>query len=161
MQIECALNGRDRHFVQIGADGRQRCRVVRVFTRSDAAEINLCKAGATLLDRHRRQELHNVLKFTDLQLVELFVADGIDRDRHVLQILFALCRCNNDDIAVFVGSILRESRHCDAEPCRCEQHGQSRADFRFTLHLAHEATLPYYTLVNRHLFLAAAQYIFG
>ena len=100
MQIQRALNGRDRHFVEIGANRRQRSRVVRVFTRGHAAEIDLRETGTALLNGHRWQELHNILQFANLQLVQLFIADGVDRDWHVLQILFALLRGDDDDIAV-------------------------------------------------------------
>ena len=61
MQIKRTLNGRDWHFVQIGADSWQRCRVVRVFARCHTAEINLREAGAALLNGDRRQEFHNIL----------------------------------------------------------------------------------------------------
>ena len=83
----------------------------------------MCKAGATLLNGHRRQELHNILQLADLQLVKLFIADGVDCDWHVLQILFALLRGHHDDIAIFVRRILRQRRHRHAKPCRCQQNG--------------------------------------
>src|SRR3546814_6344650 len=43
VDIERALNRRDRHFVEIGADRRQRRRMIGVLARRDAAEINLAE----------------------------------------------------------------------------------------------------------------------
>ena len=90
--------------------------MVGILARCHAAEIDLSETGAALLDRHRRQELHDVLQLADLQLVELFIANGVNRDWHILKILFALLRGNNDDVVIFVSSrILRHCRHGKAE----------------------------------------------
>ena len=102
VNVERALDGRDRHFVEIRADGRQRGRMVGVFARCDAAEIDLAEPRRERLDRHRRQEFDDVLELLDLQLVEPLGPDRGDRERHVLQIFFALRR-GDDDIAVVVG----------------------------------------------------------
>ena len=48
------------------------------------------QSRAALLDRHRGQELDDVVQFIDLQLVKRLGAQRRDRDGHVLQILFAL-----------------------------------------------------------------------
>ena len=113
MQIKRALNGRDRHFVEICTDGRQRCRVVRVFTRRYAAEIHLRKTWSALLNGDRRQKLYNILQFADLKLVELFITNRVDGDRHILQILFTLLRSHDDDIAVLFSCLLRHSWRCE------------------------------------------------
>ena len=115
MQIERTLNGRDRHFVKIGTDRWQRSRVVGVFARGYAAEIYLRETGAALLNGHRWQEFYNILQFADLQLIQLFIADGVDRDWHVLQILFALLRGHDDDIAVLSRGFLRHCRGNNAK----------------------------------------------
>src|SRR3546814_19491641 len=45
MDVERALNRRDRHFVEVSADGRQRRRMIGVLARRDAAEIDLAEPG--------------------------------------------------------------------------------------------------------------------
>ena len=84
VDVERALNRRDRHFVEIGADGRQRRRVVGILARRDATEIDLAEPRRERLDRYRRQEFDDVLKFLDLQLAQPLVADRGDRQRHIL-----------------------------------------------------------------------------
>src|SRR3546814_4200121 len=91
--------------------------MIGVLARRDAAEIDLAEPGRGGLDRNRRQEFDEVLEFLDLQLVEPFGADRGDRERHVLQILFALRR-GDHDVAVVVGVGLL----CERGPRRSEEH---------------------------------------
>ena len=139
MQIERTLNRGDWQFIEVGADGRQRCRVVGVLARSNAAEIDLGETGAALLDRDRWQELNNVGKFFDLQLVKLFGADCSNRDWHILQILFALLRRDDNDIAFFFSNgVLRHCGHRQAQRCRSKKCGYSNSVSEMT----HKANLP-------------------
>ena len=85
MDVERALNGRDRLFIQIHANGRLRGGVVGVLARGDRAEVNLAEAWPRRLDRDRRQELHIIGKFLNLKLVKLFRANGLNGERHALQ----------------------------------------------------------------------------
>ena len=130
MQIERTLDGGDRQLVQIGADCRQRRRVVSVLARRNTTEINLSKARPRLLDCYRRQEFHDIGKFLHLQLVEFLGADCRDCHRHILQILLTLLRGNDNNIIIVIGcSFLRHGWHSEPERGRGQQCRNSKAGF--------------------------------
>ena len=106
MHVERAADGRHRLLVEVGADRRQRARVVAVAAGGDAAHVDHRRSGLRRLVADRRQQLGVILEIRDVELVEPPRSDRLDADRHVLQILFALGRGDDDDIAVAVAHLL-------------------------------------------------------
>jgi hypothetical protein len=74
--------------------------VVGVLAARDAAHIRAGETGAAALERHVRQEFHVVVEGLDFEVRELVLADGLDRQRHVLEALVALHR-GDDDLVEF------------------------------------------------------------
>ena len=111
LDVERALDRGDRLLVEVHADRRQRTRVVGVLAAGDAAHVRARETGAAALERHVRQEFHVVVEGLDLEVRELLLADGLDRQRHVLKALVALQRGDDDFVeAALVGLLCL----CDA-----------------------------------------------
>ena len=99
VNVDGAVDGRDRLLVQIGADGRLRGRVVAVLPAHHAAHVHVrgADAGTALAEalhrRHPGEVFDVVVDVLDVELLELLGGECLDADRHVLQILGALlCR---------------------------------------------------------------------
>ena len=80
-----AENGRNRLFVEIDADGRERCGVVAVAARDDTAEIDRRRVRSGRLIGKAWNELRIIVESRDFEFFELLGAKGLDADRHVLQ----------------------------------------------------------------------------
>src|SRR5579864_9411172 len=102
MDVGRAVDRRDRHLVYVGTDARLRGRVVTILAAHDAAHIHVRRAdtGAALAEslygRDAREVLDVVVDIGDVQLLELVGAQSLDADRHVLQVLRALLRRDDD-----------------------------------------------------------------
>ena len=90
VQIEVALDGGDRLFVEIGADARLRGGRLAIAARHDTAHIDCGESGARADARRRRnarQHPHIVGEIADIELFKFLVADRVDADRHILHVL--------------------------------------------------------------------------
>src|SRR5258706_10027114 len=96
MDIERALDGRDRLFVQVHANAGERPGMVRRATGRNATHVDLGQARSEGLVGDARKELGVVLETLDVQLLEFGAAYRIDTDRDVLQALAALRRRDDD-----------------------------------------------------------------
>ena len=99
MQIKVALNGGDRLLVEIGADARQRGGRLSVTASDDATHVDCGETGSGTDARcccHAWQHAHVVGEVADVQFFELLGADCLDADGHVLQVLTALLRGDDD-----------------------------------------------------------------
>ena len=110
VDVERSADRRDRLLVEIDADRRQRARsgCRRRRSRRRACRRS-CTPGCGGLEADRRQLLGVVLEVRDVQLVEPPGAERLDADRHVLEILLALGRGDDD-----LGLVGRPAR-----PARC------------------------------------------
>ena len=70
---------------------------------------------------------HVVREIRHVQLFELLAADGLDAERHVLQVLGALLR--GDDDLPQLGGFLREYRRGAAENCRDGRSQRNRRGY--------------------------------
>ena len=103
VDVEVALDRRDRLLVQVHADAGHRRDGLAVAAGRDAAHVHGREAGAgavaatgTRRHGHARQHLHVVPEIVDVQLLELLGAERLDADRHVLHVLRALLRGDDD-----------------------------------------------------------------
>ena len=102
VNVDVAVDGRDRLLVEVLADARLRARMVRPAARDTAdVDVGLARlAVPTLpLTAHvgdARRELHVVVDSGDVELIELRGVEHLDADRHVLQVLDALLRGHHD-----------------------------------------------------------------
>ena len=144
MDIERPADGRHRLFVEVGADARQRARVVAVAAGRDPAHVDGGQAGLGGLEADRRQLLGIILEVGDVELVEAAGADRLNRDRNVLKVFLALGRGDDDfgrvlGLSVTGDLILRgrggvarfRRRGCDLGKGRCcERGGREQADYK-------------------------------
>ena len=108
VDVERSADRRDRLLVEIEADRRQRAGVVAVAAGRNAAHVDGGEARRGGLEADRRKLLGIILEVRDVQLVEPPRADRLDADRHVLKVLLALLR-GDDDLGV-VGDLRRRLR---------------------------------------------------
>ena len=104
VDVEVAADRRHRLLVEVDADRGQRARVVALAARGDAADVDhrLARVAAGVgrrLERHRGQLLDVAFEVGEVEVVEPLLAERGDADRHVLEILAALLR-GDDDLAV-------------------------------------------------------------
>ena len=93
VDVEIAVDGRDRLFVEIGADARQRSGVIAVAAARHAAHVGMFEARtAVLLERDARQVFCVIVEGRHVQLFQLHGAERLDAERHVLEILGAFLR---------------------------------------------------------------------
>ena len=131
VDVERALDRRHRLLVEVDADARQRPGMVAVAAAGDATHVDLRKARTETLVGHGGQELHVVLEIRDVEFAQLFVAEHLDADRHVLQVFGALLRGHRDHVQgrragrALVGLLgrgaLRIGRRGDRKLDRCDQ----------------------------------------
>ncbi len=137
VDVERPADGRDRLFVEVGADRRERARVVAVAAGGDAAHIDHGRSRLRSLEADRRQLLGIILEIRDVELVELAGPDRLDADRHVLQVFLPLGRGDDDFVGLFVlrsglrrriggigrSCLLRHGRHRQRGGSK-QRHGQ-------------------------------------
>jgi hypothetical protein len=83
----------NRHVVEIGAAGGQRAAI-----HGNATEVDFALARAEAGEADRRQHAGIIGKRGDLVLFQLFRAEGLDRNRHLLH-AFGLARGGHHDFA--------------------------------------------------------------
>ena len=108
VNVEVTADGRDRLFIQVGADARLRGDRLAVAAGRDAAHVDEVVAAAglhRLLRLHRRQVLRVLLEVLDVQLFDRLIVDGIQADRNVLEVFGALLR-RDDNFAEGRGGLL-------------------------------------------------------
>ncbi len=98
VDVQRALDGGDRLFVQVHAHAGQRAGVVAVAAAGHAAHVDLREARARGLVRHAGQVLHVVVEVGDVEVLQLFRPQHLDADRHFLQVLHALLRGHRDGV---------------------------------------------------------------
>ena len=122
VDVERSADRRDRLLVEIGADRRQRAGVVAVAAASRRRACRRsCTPGCGGLEADRRQLLGIILEVRDVQLVEPPRADRLDADRHVLEILLALGRGDDD-----LGLVGDAARPAPAAPAAAARSRRSR-----------------------------------
>ena len=94
--------------------------MVAVVAAADAAHEHAREAWTDGLIRHARQEFHVVVEARDVELLRALGADRLDAQRHVLQILGALVRGDDD---LFEGSRRRFLACCACTTGAPAEHG--------------------------------------
>jgi hypothetical protein len=98
LHVERALDGGDGLLVEVHAHRGQWARMVGVLAAGNAAHVGTCEAGTEALVGDVRQEFHVVAEIVDLEFGELFLADGLDGEGHILQAFVALLRRDHDSL---------------------------------------------------------------
>ena len=100
MDVERAADRRDWLLVEIGADRRERARMIAVAAGGNAAHVDDGDAGLQGLEADRGELLGILLEIRDVELVEPLGADCLDRQWNLGEILFAFLR-GDDDLVRF------------------------------------------------------------
>ena len=123
--------------IQIRTDARLRTGVVAVAAADHAAHVDVRVAGLpvaalTLAARvgNARRILHVVVEIDDVQLLELLAVEHLDADRHVLQVLDALLRRDDDllEPGARTGRGVRRFLRVRRRPCREQRQVNSDPD---------------------------------
>ena len=137
MHIDRAVDGRQRLLIEVGADAGLRARVVLVRAGDDATHVDVRRArlpvAALALPAtvgNARQVLHVVVEVLHVQLLELLLAEGEDRDRYVLHVLAALLRGDDDLVERTDLGLLRVRRR------RGGEDGRDRRGKRYRIGMA-------------------------
>lgn len=97
--------------------------MVGVFTARHAAHIGARESWAARLVRNVRQKLHVVAEVVDLELFELFLPDGLDGKRYVLQAFVTLLGGDHDLIETHLVRLLRLGDASTRKHGSCEWKG--------------------------------------
>ena len=95
VNVEYAVDRRDWLLVEVDAHRRQRAGMVLKHARGNAAHVHVLETRASRgigKEGHARQILYVVVEILNVQLFEFRRAEGLDADRHVLQVFRALLR---------------------------------------------------------------------
>src|ERR1700735_4819126 len=97
MDVEVAVNRRNRLFVQIHADAGLGAGMIAVSAAGDAAHINMLNARvADFLEGDTRQILGVIVETTDIQLFKPRRVESLNTEGNILQIFRALLRGYRD-----------------------------------------------------------------
>ena len=92
MHVQGSADGRQRLFIEIGADAGLGSGVVVIAAVRDAAHVDDRLVGARALELNARHIFHIVLKADDVQLCQGLGIQRLDAHRHLLDVFRALLR---------------------------------------------------------------------